>query len=66
MRIVPFVDVFLMHLRRDMNSASSYSSTILETMKSSNLKRNIYIFFPRAIVDMTPLNSATVSPYEVA
>ena len=29
LRIVPFVDVFLMHLWGEMNSTSSYSSTIL-------------------------------------
>ena len=28
-RIIPFVDVFLMHLWGEMNSTSSYSSTIL-------------------------------------
>ena len=33
-RIVPFVDVFLTHLRGEMNSTSSYSSTIVSLLKA--------------------------------
>lgn len=44
-RIVPFVDIFLMHLWGEMNSRSYYSSAILAHMDILNF--NVLIIFPR-------------------